>query len=57
VAATTKTLIEKVEVPIDPTLPLKWDWEVREHGDKEYITPFPCQVKLKRNEGVTIFEE
>jgi hypothetical protein len=49
-------------------LPVEWEWEIQEHGDKAYVVPFPCKIELdrmvaigtvtaKRNEGALPFEE
>jgi hypothetical protein len=49
-------------------LPMEWEWEIQEHGDKAYVIPFPCKIELdrmvaigmvttKRNEGALLFEK
>jgi hypothetical protein len=49
-------------------LPVDWEWEIQDHGEKAYVVPFPCKVELdrmvaigtvktKNNEGVLLFEE
>jgi hypothetical protein len=31
-------------------LPVEWDWEIKEQGEKSYIVPFPCKSELDRME-------
>jgi len=75
VSATTLVTILEGDVSIEllkselaRILPVKWDWEVHEHGDKAFVVPFPCKVELDRmvaigsvitrhKEGVLLFEE
>ena len=60
--------VELLKSELARILPVKWDWEVHEHGDKAYVVPFPCKIELDRmvaigsvttklREGVLLFEE
>ena len=60
--------VELLKSELARILPVKWDWEVHEHGDKAFVVPFPCKVELdrmvaigsiitKHKEGVLLFEE
>ena len=60
--------VELLKSELARILPVKWDWEVHEHGDKAFVVPFPCKVELDRmvaigsvitrhKEGVLLFEE
>jgi len=60
--------VELLKSELARILPVKWDWEVHEHGDKAYVVPFPCKIELdpmvaigsvttKLREGVLLFEE
>ena len=60
--------IELLKSELARILPVKWDWEVHEHGDKAYVVPFPCKIELDRmvaigsvttklREGVLLFEK
>ena len=33
--------VELLKSELARILPVKWDWEVHEHGDKAYVVPFP----------------
>lgn len=59
---------ELLKVELARILPVKWEWSLEEHKEKEFVVPFPSKVELDRlvaikriptdnNEGVLYFEE
>jgi hypothetical protein len=37
---------ELLKSEVTRILPVEWEWEIQEHGDKAYVVPFPCKIEL-----------